>query len=290
MAFLDKLFPVYPPTDGPVLGQIAGCELLERLHEGPMSRVYRAVDSGGRTVCAKVLTSHGNRIAEKLSVKLKKPWEGERAKGLDHPNVVHTFECGKEKGQYYILMDYLGGGSFAEHLRVRTPEVMARRVDVLIAAANGLAYVHEKGIIHRDMCPKNLMFDSEGTVKLIDFGVAIHKHDRLRQADVRTGRPSYLAPELIRYNRFDVQTDIYAFGVMLYEAFAGQRPFLADSREELTNLHLRAEPVPPSRVDASIAEEVDRVVLRALAKLTHERYANMRQLVTALVRLRGMVT
>ena len=290
LAFLDKLFSSQPQTDGSVLGHIAGCNLLERLHEGPMSMVYRAVDSAGKTVCAKILTSHGYRIAEKLSVKLKKPWEGERARGLDHPNVVHTFECGKEKGSYYILMDYLGGGSFAEHLRIRTAEVMARRIDVLIAAANGLAYVHEKGIIHRDVCPKNLMFDREGTVKLIDFGVAIHKLDRLRQAEVRTGRPSYLAPELIRYNHFNVQTDIYAFGVMLYEAFAGQRPFLADSREELMNLHLRAEPVPPSRMDATIAAEVDDVVLRALDKLPHQRFANMRQLATALVHLRGMVT
>jgi len=290
LALLDKLFAPPPPPDGPIIGHIAGRDLLERVAEGPMSTVYRAADSSKTTICAKVLTPHGNRIAEKLSVKLGKPWEGERAKPFDHPNVVHTFDCGKEKGQYYILMEYLGGGSFAEHLRVRTPAIMARRIDILIAAATGLAYVHEKGIIHRDVCPKNLMFDSEGNIKLIDFGVAIHKHDRLKQTEVRTGRPSYLAPELIRYNRFDVQTDIYAFGVMLYEAFAGKRPFLADSREELMNLHMRAAPVPPSKIDASIAPEVDSVVLQALEKVSQQRYVNMKQLVTALVRLRGMVT
>jgi len=287
LAFLDKL-PLTPSPDGPGLGEVAGCKLIECVAEGPMSAVYRAVDADGRTVCAKVLTPHGNRIAEKLSVKLKKPWEGERARPLDHTNVVHAYACGKEKGRYYILMEYLSGGSFAEHLRVRTPEVMARRVDIVIAAANGLAYVHEKGIIHRDVCPKNLMFDSEGTVKLIDFGVAIHKFDRLKQTEIRTGRPSYLAPELIRHNRFDTQTDIYAFGVMLYETFAGRRPFLADSRDELMNLHLRAAPVAPSKIDASIPAEVDQVVLKALEKMPQQRYADMKQLATALVHLRGM--
>ncbi len=279
-----------PSPDDPALGEIAGCKLVEQLAEGPMSTVYRAVDPDDRTICAKILTPHGNRIAEKLSVKLSKPWEGERAKPLVNPNVVRTHACGKEKGEYYVLMEYLAGGSFAEHLRSRTPDVLARRIDILIAAANGVAYVHEKGIIHRDVCPKNLMFDGEGTVKLIDFGVAIHKYDRLRQTEVRTGRPSYLAPELIRHNRFDVQTDLYAFGVMLYEAFAGRRPFIADSRDELTNLHLRVEPVPPSEVDASLAPEVDQVILRALEKVPQRRYPSMRELATALVRLRGMVT
>ena len=287
LAFLDKLSPTQPPG-GPGLGEVAGCKLIERVAGGPMSVVYRAADADGRTVCAKVLTPHGNRIAEKLSVKLKKPWEGERARPLDHTNVVHTYACGKEKGRYYILMEYLSGGSFAEHLRVRSPEIMARRIDIVIAAANGLAYVHEKGIIHRDVCPKNLMFDSEGTVKLIDFGVAIDKHDRLKQTEIRTGRPSYLAPELIRHNRFDTQTDIYAFGVMLYETFAGRRPFLADSRDELMNLHLRAAPVAPSKIDASISAEVDQVVLKALEKMPQQRYADMKQLATALVHLRGM--
>ena len=230
------------------------------------------------------------KCAGKLSVKLGKPWEGEKAKLLNHPNVVITIVCGNEKGHYYIAMEYLPGGSFAEHVRVHTPEIMARRLEVMIGAANGLAYIHEKGIIHRDVCPKNMMFDGQGTVKLIDFGVAIHKSDRLKQTEIRTGRPSYLAPELIRHNRFNVQTDIYAFGVTLYEAFAGRRPFSADSREELMNLHLRAEPMPPSMVARSAGPEVDRVVLKALAKVPGKRYPTMRTLITALVGLKGSVT
>ena len=289
MALLDKFFASQSGA-GERPKQIGGYRLLTQIASGPMSTVYLAEGRDGSQVVAKVLSEHGNRIAEKLSVKLKKPWEGERARPLSHPNVVRTLGCGKDKGHYYIVMEYLSGGSLAEHLRVHTPEIMKRRVEILIGAANGLAYVHEKGIIHRDVCPKNMMFDRAGTVKLIDFGVAIHRYDRLRPTEVRTGRPSYLAPELIRHNRFNTQTDIYAFGVMLYEVFAGRRPFAADSREELMSLHLRAEPVPPSRIDPSISPEMDRVTLRALAKTPHRRYRTMRQLIAGLVKLKGLPT
>lgn len=285
MALLGKIFSSQDSDKTPPDG-IAGCRLLEKLAEGPMSRIYRCEDRDGNIIVAKVLTERGNRIAEKLSAKLGKPWEGEKAKPLTHPNIVRTIECGKDKSGYYILMEYLPGGNFASHLRDRTAEIITRRLDVLIGAANGLVYVHEKGIIHRDVCPKNLMFDNEGTVKLIDFGVSIHTHDRLKQTEVRTGRPSYLAPELIRHNHFNAQTDIYAFGVMLYEAFTGQRPFAANSRDELLGMHLRAEVIPPSRVDASLSEEIDRVVLKAMSKNPAERHVNMRQLLADLTRLK----
>ncbi len=287
MAFLDRFFTsAGGSTDGP--SRIGAYTLTKPIAHSAMSTVYLGTGPDGKQVAVKVLSPHGNRIAEKLSVKLGKPWEGEKARALDHPNVVRTIECGKEKGGYYIVMEYLSGGNMAEHLRVRTPAIIARRLEIMTAAANGLAYVHEKGIIHRDVCPKNLMFDSEGTVKLIDFGVSILTSDRLKQTDVRTGRPSYLAPELIRHNRFNVQTDIYAFGVALYEVFTGRRPFTADSREDLMNLHLRAEPLPPSHIDSSIPPAVDRVVLTALEKEPQRRYSSMRQVVAALARLKGI--
>ena len=286
---LDKFLTRYGGSEGK-LERIAGYDLEEKLASGPMSTVYLSTGKDGEPVAVKVLSEHGNRIAAKLSVKLGKPWEGEKARPLTHPNVVRTFECGKERGNYYIVMEYLPGGNLAEHLRVRTPGVMAQRLEILIGAASGLAYVHEKGIIHRDVCPKNLLFDAQGTVKLIDFGVAIHKSDRLKQTEIRTGRPSYLAPELIRHNRFNVQTDIYAFGVTLYETFVGRRPFAADTREELMGLHLRSEPVPPSRMDPSIHPEVDRLVLRALEKVPQDRYQTVREVLTALARLKGLTT
>jgi len=288
LAFLDRLF-ASKGGDEAEPKELGGCRLIEKLAVGPMSTVYLAESPGGEHVVVMVLSRHGNRIADKLSVKLKKPWEGERARPLNHPNVVKTFSYGKERGTYFIVMEYLPGGSLAEHLRVRTPSVMGRRLEILLEAAKALAYVHEKGIIHRDMCPKNLMFDSQGAVKLIDFGVAIHKSDRLKQTEVRTGRPSYLAPELIRHNHFNVQTDVYAFGVTTYETFTGRRPFTANSRDELMSLHLRAEPVPPSRVDPSINRAVDAVVLGTLNKVPQQRYQTMQQVISALVGLRGQV-
>lgn len=287
MALFDRLFGTKRHLE---IGRaVGGCELHEKLAAGPMSTVYLAVNPARERVVAKVLTAHGNRIAEKLTRKLGKPWEGERAKALAHPNIVQTFDCGKESGNYYIIMEYLSGGSLSEKLRARGALSLGRLLDVAVGAANGLEYVHEKGIIHRDICSKNLMFDSSGTVKLIDFGVAIDKYDQLRPTAVRTGRPSYQAPELIRYNRFNVQTDIYAFGVVLYEMFAGQLPFIADSREGTIGMHLRAEPALPSVVNPAIPKGVDAVVIKALAKVPQSRYMTMKELITALIRLRSSI-
>lgn len=253
-----------------------------------MSTIYIAEDSSKNRVVAKILTAHGNHIAEKLSVKLKKQWEGEKAMTLFHPNIVKTFSCGKQKDNYFLIMEYLTGGSLAEHIRVKTADILNRRIEIAAAAANGLAYVHEKGIIHRDICPKNLIFDSKGTVKLIDFGVAIHKSDVLKPSEVRTGRPSYLAPELIRYNRFNVQTDIYAFGILLYEMFAGRRPYQSESRDELMNLHLRAGAPPPSKYEPSVSKAADELVMKAMAKEPQDRFVTMHELSNALLRLKSV--
>ena len=261
---------------------IGGCRLIRKLAESPMSTVHLAEDRRGRQVAVKLLSPHGSRIAAQTSATPGRPWEGERAKPLRHPNVVRTLACGQQDDAFYIVMEYLSGGTFSEHVRQGSADVLDRRLDILIAAARGLAYVHENDIIHRDICPRNLMFDSHGTVKLIDFGVAIHASDRLQPAQVRTGRPSYLAPELIRHNLFNVQTDVYAFGVTLYEAFVGHRPFVARDRKRLLSLHLLAAPVPPSKVNPALGPEVDRLVLRALEKAPERRFATMNEVIAEL--------
>ena len=287
MAIFDRFFGVTRRLE---IGRfIGGCEVREKLAAGPMSTVYLAVNAEQQKVVAKVLTPHGNRIAEKLTRKLGKPWEGERAKALTNPNIVHTFDCGKERGNYYIIMEFLPGGNLTEKLRSPDKLPLEQKLDIALGAANGLAYVHEKGIIHRDICSKNLMFDSKAAIKLIDFGVAINQYDQLRPTAVRTGRPSYQAPELIRYNRFNVQTDIYAFGVVLYELFAGQLPFIADSREDTIGMHLRAEPAPPAAVNPAVPGAVSAVVMKALAKIPQDRFMTMKELTTALIRLRSSV-
>jgi len=287
LALFGKLFGFeIRPEIGRLVG---GCEIREKLAAGPMSTVYLAVNSDGQKVVAKILTPHGNRIAEKLTRKLGKPWEGERAKALANPNIVHTFNCGKERGNYYIIMEFLPGGNLAEKLRSREKWPLEQTLDMALGAANGLAYVHEKGIIHRDICSKNLMFDSKGAIKLIDFGVAINQYDQLRPTAVRTGRPSYQAPELIRYNRFNVQTDIYAFGVVLYEMFTGQLPFVTDSREDTIAMHLRAEPVPPAAVNPSVPGTASALIMKALAKIPQDRFMTMKELATALIRLKSSV-
>ncbi len=262
-----------------------------RLHDvvarGRLSVLYRGeVAKSGEIVAVKVLTGYACQVADKLTRKLKKQWEGERALELQHPNVVRTLDCGKSQGRYYIVMEYLEGGNLSQLIHRCDPNIEGRRVEVMRQTVRGLGYVRRCGTIHRDVCTRNVMLDGDGVAKLIDFGVAANKGDRIRDTGKRTGRPSHMAPELIRTNRFDERTDIFALGVALYEACTSQRPF--PSREEVfetLSSVLNAEAMPPRKVNPQISERLERVILRTLAPDRSLRYASCDDLLADLERV-----
>jgi len=275
---MRELFGPHGSADD--LGTFAGYRFLGAVAQGRISTLYRAEHAEtSELVALKVLSEYGCRVAEKLSRKLKKDWEGERALKLQHANVVRTHSCGVHRGRYYIVMEFLPGGTLAGLVQSHSPAIQGKKIEIMRQAARGLEYIHSQGTIHRDICPRNVMLASDGVAKLIDFGVAASKGDRIRNTGRRTGRPAYMAPELIRYNRFDERTDIYAFGVSLYEVVTGQRPVrVSDDTFEALTATLNAEIRPPSTIRPSISKRLENLIMRALAERLHVRYPSVSRL------------
>jgi serine/threonine protein kinase len=247
---------------------------------GRLSTLYRGEHVRTHEVVAvKVLSEYGCRVADKLTRRLGKQWEGERAQKLNHPNVVRTLACGREHGRYYIVMEYLAGGNLTSLLQMRSPAVEGRKIEIMRQAAKGLEYVHSRGVIHRDISPQNIMLAADGTAKLIDFGVSISKADRVLKRGLRTGRPGFMAPELIRDYKYGEGTDIYAFGVSLYHVATGQAPFrTSDDPFEALNIVLNT-PIPPlSSLRRTISKRFEAIILRAMEPKPQARYQSVARL------------
>ena len=281
MSQIDRL---ETPEQWPEANQtFAGYDLAQKIASGPMSHVFKAAEAdSGQVVALKILSKRSARIADRLRNGGHRTWEGKRAVGLSHPNIVRTLRCGFEEGRYFLAMEYLDGPNLAELIQQQAPELQNGRFGIIRQIAQGLCYVHEKGLIHRDICPKNVMLTGEGEGKLIDFGVAISRGDRVTDTGRRTGRPSYMAPELVRHNVFDERTDIYAFGVTMYEILTGVRPLIGRNRYEKMQMHLNLQPVAPSQVAPGLPVQIDDIALKALAKAPEERYQTMAALLSDL--------
>lgn len=282
MALWRELFKAEgAPEEAPTFGDY---QVVEKIAQGRLSALYRGTHTKtGEVAAIKVLSDYGCRVADKLTRKLKKDWEGSRALKLQHRNVVRTIACGKEHGCYYILMEFLPGGNLSDLLRSHSPALDGKRLEVLRQATRGLEYVHACGVIHRDICPRNVMLSAYGVAKLIDFGVAADRGDRIRNTGQRTGRPAYMAPELIRTNHFDDRTDIYAMGVSLYEAATGKRPFhVADDTFKALSAVLNAEAPAPRQVRASISPRLEAVIQKAMAANPTRRYRSATELLADL--------
>ncbi|NQT87450.1 serine/threonine protein kinase [bacterium] len=282
MTLVHRLFGRGPnPEPGQTFGDYM---LLERIGEGKLSYMFRGENTTtGEVVAVKVLTDYGCDVADKLTRKLKKDWEGERAVRFEHPNVVRTFTQGVVHGRYYLVMEYLRGGNVAHLIRNNASKLEGRRVEIMREAGQGLAYVHGQGTIHRDICPQNVLLGEGDVAKLIDFGVSADKADRIRNTGTRTGRPAYMAPELIRSNHFDERTDIYAFGMSLYEMCTGTRPLRGneDTFQALAAA-LNTEVPPPSSVLPSLNPRLERLILRCLETRAQRRFPSMLVLLEAL--------
>ena len=158
---------------------------------------------------------------------MKKPSEGEIASQFEHPYIVETQEYGvTTEGFTYLVMEYLGGGGMNSLLTSRDVRLNGNRVKVLRQIAEALSVVHEAGYIHRDVCPRNLLFTTDGGVcKLTDFGLSVPATPPFLKPGNRTGTPNYMAPELVRRHPTDVRLDVFAFGVSAYEICTNELPW-----------------------------------------------------------------
>lgn len=260
-------------------------ELRECIGIGGMARVYRALDRTlNRDVAAKILDPA--LASDPLFVERFRR-EARSAASLNHPNIVTIFDTGATDDSYYIVMEYVEGPNLKERLRADGPlsegDVLA--IGAQVAAA--LTAAHERGLIHRDIKPHNVLITPDGTAKVTDFGIArAAGASQLTATQTVMGSAQYLSPEQALHHPLDGRSDIYSLGIVLYEALTGQLPFIGDSLVAVAMMQVHDPPVPLRAIRPEISVQTEAVVMKALAKDPAKRYQSANEMRAALLRAR----
>ena len=214
-------------------------ELKRRAISGTMSKFYMAYDrKTDQTVGLKIADREKVETFEARFKGLNKPTEGEIAVQMDHPLIVKTYEFGTAvDGSPYIVMEYIEGPGLQFLLKRRDPIIEGHRHELVRQMAQALEHVHKKGFIHRDVCPRNFIYNPESkTVKLIDFGLTVPATEPFMQPGNRTGTPVYMSPEVVRRRDTDLRLDIFAFGVSAYQVCTYELPWPSEDATGKTAL------------------------------------------------------
>lgn len=247
-------------------------QLVELLARSGMASIFKAIDTvSGQTVALKI-----PHIQYESDVVFSERFRREQEVGqrLVHPNVVRVLRP-REQSRVYLVMEYVEGRSLRALLGDRHPLSVERALDVARQVCDALVYLHEHGVVHRDVKPENLLVTAEGTVKLLDFGIALFEGQRrltwmgLSNA---VGTPDYMAPEQIRGRRGDPRTDVYAVGMLLYELLTRQLPYDSPTPRALLRAKTNEEPRSPRYWVPDLHPSLEAIILKAIARSPRDRY------------------
>lgn len=252
------------------------------LGQGGMGNVYRATDTMlGREVALKMLHPQLTMQTQFLE-RFKK--EARVLAQLLHPNIAVIYNFIEQQGNHFMVMEYVEGASLDDLLKkygTLPPEFI---VPVFIQALEGLQHAHRKNIFHRDIKPSNIMLTPDGTVKLMDFGIAkVAGEQKMTQVNKIVGTVEFMAPELIQGKDASASSDIYAMGVTLYELISGKLPFESDTDFNLMQSILKKKPTTPDKLNASVPKALSDIIMKALDKNPDHRFADARAFQQALV-------
>jgi serine/threonine protein kinase/Flp pilus assembly protein TadD len=282
-----------------LVGQTIGhYKISESIGTGGMGEVYLATDIvAGRKAALKLLPTRFTGDAERLK---RFQQEAHAVVGLNHPNILTVYEIGEDHSIHYIASELIEGETLRERL-TRGPMPLREAVDIAIQVASALAAAHQAGIVHRDIKPENIMLRPDGYVKVLDFGIAKLAESAFAEATADgaesmtlaetnlgsiLGTVRYMSPEQTSGGQVDKRTDIWSFGVVLYETLTGLAPFTGDTPREVMSAILEKEPRPLTQYIARAPAELQQIISKTLRKDREERYGSAHELLEALKGLR----
>jgi serine/threonine-protein kinase len=269
------------------IGQRVGdYEIVSMLGVGGMGRVYRVRNAiSDRTEAMKVLLPDlvaepdlANRFISEIRM----------LASFDHPNIAQLHTAFQVDNQLVMMMEFVEGSTL-EQIAKQGPIPQSDVINYIQQVLAALSYAHSRGVVHRDIKPANIMVTSQGTVKLMDFGIAKSRSEQdLTRPGTTMGSLYYMSPEQVRGGTVDARSDIYSVGVMMYELLAGRRPFVADSAYEILNQQCNVVPQPPLEVNAQLPPALSDIIVCAMAKDPAHRFQNAQALSNALRQVAAM--
>ncbi|MFN8391167.1 MAG: serine/threonine-protein kinase [Bdellovibrionota bacterium] len=260
-------------------------EVVKCLGTGSMGMVYlcKHLALGGRLIAMKVIFPH---VAQNEIVAARFLNEIAVSYDVSHQNVVRTYDYFKTENMVAFTMEYINGGDLADAIRKRAEMPIGRIVQILAQTAAGVRAIHEAGIIHRDLKPENILLSSTGDVKISDFGIARAKDaQKLTEAGGVLGTIDYVSPEYLSLGVVDQRSDLYAIGTIAYELLTGRLPIQGSNVIHTMNLRVSTDPVAARELRKDCPEELNRIVMKALARDPGNRYQTADELLADLERL-----
>ena len=255
-------------------------EIREIIGEGGMAIVYRALDHRlNRDVAVKIMR---DEMAADEEFRRRFCTESHAVAMLSHPNIVAVYDVSHNDNVEYIVMELVDGITLKQYMERKGIVAWKEVVHFTKQISKALAHAHERGIIHRDIKPQNIMLLRDGTIKVGDFGIAALENEVYENNGEAIGSIHYIAPEQARGECPDARSDIYSLGVMMYEMLTGGLPFTGNTLGEIAVQHMNAKPVPPHEKNPEIPLELERITLKAMNAELSERYQSANALLSDL--------
>jgi serine/threonine protein kinase len=257
--------------------EIGPYRILQKLAQGGMCSVYKGMHIGlDQEVAIKVLSPEAfddrslrDRFINEAKIQAK----------LSHPNVVKTLNYLEQDNMVILVMEYIKGETLDVLMKKEGALSLDKVFSILDSVFDAVDFMHSKGVIHRDIKPANIMLPYEGSVKVMDFGIAkVLGEIGNTRTGIRIGTIWYMSPEQIRGTGVGLQSDIYSIGVMLYQMVTGKMPFSGETEFDIMKSHIEDTPPAPWKINSNIPREIGRIILKAIAKNPKERYQSVREL------------
>jgi len=252
----------------------ANFTVLDKINQGGMASIYLAEDKQGQRVVLRMLTQdHRFNWARARQFK----WGCYVTSKLDHPNIIRYYENGYFNGARYAVIEYIDGPNLKEAILRGDTNLRANQRKLLTGMASALAHVHERGFLHLDFKPENVLVTKAYDPKLIDFDIAIPRPTKPKKASKLSGTPLYLAPEQIARQPVDERADIFSFGITAYEMLTGKKPIAGNTQDEILSKYADFDTHrrPPRTLVPDIPQSIERVILKCLEKEPARRYPAM---------------